>query len=349
MRALPLAVSAVTVTSALGAGVAAHAAALRERRGGLRRERLHGIAARDLDRARRRAWNSIGVPESLPTSTAATTASPGWRFGRTGSSTPSPRPGRVTAATASRCWSAHPLPASARRRTPTAALASDGSLPASLKDPVLHVGALARSLRPGRAGARGHLHDGRDRLLVERQGVRAGRAADPGRTRRCRGRRRRRFALRQRVCSASIRSNSSRRNPAGRLTSHGAESASARRAASRCSSARAAVPGCWATANRATRTTCRRRIPKASAHASRFATRSRVPGSRPPTSATSICTARRAHATTRSRRLSSPECFRHRPRPARPRAGPATRSARRVFSRPRSASPPWKAAARPAC
>src|SRR5687768_16378967 len=37
MRALPLAVSAVTVTSALGAGVATHAAALRERRGGLRR------------------------------------------------------------------------------------------------------------------------------------------------------------------------------------------------------------------------------------------------------------------------------------------------------------------------
>ena len=37
MRSLPLAVSAVTVTSALGAGVAAHVEALRERRGGLRR------------------------------------------------------------------------------------------------------------------------------------------------------------------------------------------------------------------------------------------------------------------------------------------------------------------------
>jgi 3-oxoacyl-[acyl-carrier-protein] synthase-1 len=37
MRALPLAVSAVTVTSALGAGVAAQREALAARRGGLRR------------------------------------------------------------------------------------------------------------------------------------------------------------------------------------------------------------------------------------------------------------------------------------------------------------------------
>jgi 3-oxoacyl-[acyl-carrier-protein] synthase I len=42
MRALPLAVSAVTVTSALGAGFAAQVGALRERRGGLRRNDFTG-------------------------------------------------------------------------------------------------------------------------------------------------------------------------------------------------------------------------------------------------------------------------------------------------------------------
>jgi len=64
MRALPLAVSAVTVTSALGAGVAAHAAALRERRGGLRR---NDFTATPLETwiGRIAELESASVPDSL--------------------------------------------------------------------------------------------------------------------------------------------------------------------------------------------------------------------------------------------------------------------------------------------
>ena len=240
MRALPLAVSAVTVTSALGAGVAAHAEALRESRGGLRRNdftaspletwigRVDGprISSAFPDRFR-----AARLPQQ-PARLAGPSA-------RTASSTPSPRPGRVTAADRIAVLVGTSTASIGATEDAYRALAATGSRSGITEGSDPPRRALARPLRPGRAGARGRLHHGRNGLLVERQGVRAGRAADPHRPGRCRDRRRRRYALRQRVCSASTRSNSSRRNPAVRSTSRGTESASARRAASRCSSAKA--------------------------------------------------------------------------------------------------------------
>ena len=68
--------------------------------------------------------------------------------------------------------------------------------------------------------------------------------------------------------------------------------------------------GCSATANRATRTTCRRRIPKASARELALDDAlARARARRRATSTTSTCTARRARRTTRSKRALVAELF----------------------------------------
>jgi len=138
MRALPLAVSAVTVTSALGAGVAAHAAALRERRGGLRRNdftaspletwigRVAGLesigvpeTASHLDsRNNRLAWLALGQDGFLDAVAEARS-----RYGRD----------RVALLIGTSTASIGATEDAYR------ALAATGAIPASLKDPVLHV------------------------------------------------------------------------------------------------------------------------------------------------------------------------------------------------------------------
>ena len=138
MRALPLAVSAVTVTSALGAGVAAHAAALRERRGGLRRNdftaspletwigRVTGLEGIDVpetashldSRNNRLAWLALGQDGFLGAVAEARS-----RYGRD----------RVALLVGTSTASIGATEDAYR------ALAATGAIPASLKDPVLHV------------------------------------------------------------------------------------------------------------------------------------------------------------------------------------------------------------------
>jgi 3-oxoacyl-[acyl-carrier-protein] synthase-1 len=138
MRALPLAVSAVTVTSALGAGVATHAAALRERRGGLRRNdftaspletwigRVTGLEGIDVpetasrldSRNNRLAWLALGQDGFLDAVAEARS-----RYGRD----------RVALLVGTSTASIGATEDAYR------ALAATGAIPASLKDPVLHV------------------------------------------------------------------------------------------------------------------------------------------------------------------------------------------------------------------
>jgi 3-oxoacyl-[acyl-carrier-protein] synthase-1 len=138
MRALPLAVSAVTVTSALGAGVGAHAAALRERRGGLRRNdftaspletwigRVAGLesigvpeTASHLDsRNNRLAWLALGQDGFLDAVADARS-----RYGRD----------RVALLVGTSTASIGATEDAYR------ALAATGAIPATLKEPVLHV------------------------------------------------------------------------------------------------------------------------------------------------------------------------------------------------------------------
>ena len=118
--------------------------------------------------------------------------------------------------------------------------------------------ALARRFRAARARAERTERHGRDRVLVERQGVRAGRAADAPRARR-RGRgRRRRHAVRQRAVRLqfagaglgravpAVRSRAPRHQPRRGGGIRAARARSGRR-----------PRGCSATASRAMRITCR--------------------------------------------------------------------------------------------
>ena len=172
--------------------------------------------------------------------------------------------------------------------------------------------AFARRFRAARARPDRRQRDGRDRVLVEREGVRAGRAADPHRaspTRRSSAASTRCAAA---CCSASTRWSWSRPSRAGRSTCE-RRGINLGEAAGFALLERDSVRrrrGCSATASRATRITCRRRIPKVSARALALhdALAARA-GSRRPTSTTSTCMARRARRTTRSRRESSRICF----------------------------------------
>ena len=132
----------------------------------------------------------------------------------------------------------------------------------------------------------GPCRDGLDRVLVERQGVRRRRAAAPPRPGRRGRRRRRRHAVRQRAVRLqraaaglgravpAVRRRAQRHQPrrGGRL-----------RPARACRRRRRAAAAS-ATANRATPTTCRPRIPRAWAPSARSTTRWRAPASTPPTS-----------------------------------------------------------------
>ena len=218
-------------------------------------------------------------------------------------------------------------------------LAATASLPASLKasDPPRR--ALPRPLRPGRAGARRHLHDGRDRLLLERQGLRASRAADPlpgSRMPRSSAASIRSAAA---SCSASIRSSSSRREPCRPFDV--ARSGISIGEAGGFALLEREGRGPWLLGYGESSDAHHMSSPHPEGLGARLAIRDALATCRPcsrTTSATSTCTARRARATTRSKRRSSRTSFRHRRMPARPRAGPATRSAPPDFSRPRSAS-----------
>ena len=198
------------------------------------------------------------------------------------------------------------------RRRPIARLEPDGALSGRPAPPDRAHAAFARRFRAARARLDRAVRHGRDRVLVERQGVRAGRAADPARASPMRPWSAASTRCAAACCSASTRWSWCRPSPAGRSTPSVAASASARRRASRCWSAKPRRPrGCSATASRAMRTTCRRRIPKASVRgrALHDALSARRPRRRA-TSTTSTCTARPARRTTRSRRARRASCFR---------------------------------------
>ena len=138
MRALPLAVSAVTVTSALGAGVAAHAAALRERRGGLRR---NDFTASPLETwiGRVPGLESIGVPETVSHLDSRNNRLAWLALGQDGFldavAEARSRYGRDRVALLVGTSTASIGATEDAYR----ALAATGAIPASLKDPVLHV------------------------------------------------------------------------------------------------------------------------------------------------------------------------------------------------------------------
>jgi 3-oxoacyl-[acyl-carrier-protein] synthase I len=137
MRALALAVSAATVTSALGAGVAAHREALRERRGGLRRNdftrfpletwigRVDGVesagvpaaCARLDSRNNRLAWLALRQDGFLDSVAAAKS-----RYGS----------GRIALLVGTSTASIGATEDAYR-------LAAGGGIPDSLREPVLHV------------------------------------------------------------------------------------------------------------------------------------------------------------------------------------------------------------------
>ena len=140
---------------------------------------------------------------------------------------------------------------------------------------------LAWRLRSRGPRARGHRRHGRHGMLVECEGICAGRTVDgawdspmqlsSAAWTRCA----------EASSSDSTRWSSCRRILAGRSTSPAAASASARPVASPCSSATASVArGCSATGSRAMPITCRRLIPKAWARGWPWSPRSSVPDSR---------------------------------------------------------------------
>ena len=133
-------------------------------------------------------------------------------------------------------------------------------------------------------GLEGPVRHRLDRVLVERQGVRHGRAAAAPRawsTRRSSAASTRCAAA---CCSASTRCSSSRPTPCRPFDAE-RDGISLGEAAGFALLERDAAPAarctCSATASRATRTTCRRRTPKASAPSARSTTRWRAPASTP--------------------------------------------------------------------
>ena len=229
-------------------------------------ERLRPNAACDLDRPRRRPGGRRRCPRRSPTGTAATTGSPGSACTATASSTRVHGGARaLRRRRVSRSCSAPRPRASARPRMPTAR-----SMPtAGTSRPTTATRSSTRRIRwPTSSSTRSAL-EGRcvtvSTACSSSAKVFAHGGADaaprPGR----RGdRRRRRHAVRQRpVRLQRAAARLARAVPAVR---RGAQRHQHRRsgAASRCSSATPAhdeARACSATANRATRTTCRRRIP----------------------------------------------------------------------------------------
>ena len=236
-RIAPLAIAAFTATSALGHGRGAHAERCARDRGGLEAERFHARAAGLRDRSRRRPRDRaaagrvrrVRLPQQSPSLARACIADGFLDAARARSS--------ATAPIASRSSSAHRRRASAR---PKKAIASSTAAPARAPAPAgaAHA-AFARAVSRSRARHARAVPHRRDRVLVERQDVRQGRAHDPARHRRCGDPRRRRHAVRQRAvriqcagarCAGAVPAVRYRRATASR---------SAKRPVSRCSSATA--------------------------------------------------------------------------------------------------------------
>ena len=246
------------------------------------------------------------------------------------------------------------LPPSRRRRR----------LPGRQPQPARPHAALARQLRPGSARPRRAERHRLDGVLVERQGVRDGRADASPRPRRRGGRRRRRHAVRQRpvrlqraparlggaVPAVRRRAQRHQHRRSGRLRPARARGRRPPGAAG------LHLLGYGESSDAHHMSTphpeglgAERALDDALARAGIDAARS----------TTSTCTARRARRTTRSRRRWSRAASRRRRTPARPRASPATRSARPASSRRRRAcsrsstacarGPPTRASSTPAC
>ena len=303
-RIAPLAISAFTATSALGHGRGAHADALRSDRGGLAANdftrvplpcaigRVAGLesmplpdAFADYDcRNNRLAWLGLNADGFLDAARAAIE-----------------RYGADRVALVAR----HVDVVHRRDRRRLSHARRRGACPSDLRRPALHtphsLGLFPRS-RARHARAVPH---GRDRVLVERQDLRQGRAHDPARHRPTRRSSAASTRSATACCSASTRWSSSRPSPAGRSTRRATASRSAKRPASRCSSATATrdaprLLGYGESSRRASHVDAA--SAKAAARGLRSPMRSRARGSSRPTSTTSTCTARRRRRTTKSKR-----------------------------------------------
>ncbi len=232
----PLRITACSVASACGAGVAG--AVRGPARGAQRtaRQRFHGSAARDLHRpgAGGRGLRTaggprgVGVPQQPPRLAGARLR----RLPRAGARGARALRRRARGAGARNLHLQH-----RRDRGGLSTTAAGRPLPGGPASPDRAHAALAGRLRARRPRARRRRGHGRHGLLLERQGVRPGRAAAEARaspTPRSSAAWTRCAAA---CCSASIRSSSSRRSPAARSTSRDAASASARPAALPCWSA----------------------------------------------------------------------------------------------------------------
>ena len=174
------------------------------------------------------------------TGNAATTAWPGWRCSRTACSAAIAAVARTPSApSASRWCSAPPPPASAPPRRPTRAVGRRRRrrFPPDLRSPDRAHPAFARRFRAAGHRSARPLHHRRHGLLVQRQGVRAGGAADPGRARRCRAGRRRRHPVRQRAVRLQLAGAGLGGRRAGRSTRSATACRWAKPAVSRCSNA----------------------------------------------------------------------------------------------------------------
>ena len=307
----PLRVTAYTVCTAAGTGCAATLKALDERNSGLTRNDFGPTPARNLDRSRGRS---------------RTGRTPG-RVGRVGMSK---QPAGVARARGRRLQSMRsPLRASAMAPqriavvigTSTASIGAsedayrrlepDGRYPADLRRPIVHTPHSLGDFVQHALGAARHRRDRCDRVLVERQGLRAGRALDPCRSRR-RGRRRRcRYALRQRVVRLQLAGADRERAVAGRSMSRATGYHSAKAAGFALLERANARPA--AGTNLSARD--RRKLPDAyhmsSPHPEGLGARLAMLRSAqvgrywpPPTSTTSICTARPPPRPRRDRRQS---------------------------------------------
>ena len=119
-----------------------------------------------------------------------------------------------------------------------AARCRTGAIPPDLRRPIIHTPHSLGDFVQHALGSTGHQRHGRDRVLVERQGVRAGGAADPHAASPMRPSSAASTRCAAACCSASTRWSWCRPSPAGRSTSRVAASISARRPASRCWSAK---------------------------------------------------------------------------------------------------------------
>ena len=307
-RIAPLAITAFTATSALGHGLGAHADALCRDRGGL--------TANDFTRVPLPcAIGRVAGLESMraaatrsPSTTAATTGSPGAASTRmdfsTRRATAIERHGAdrvalvVGTSTSSDRRDRRGL-SRARRRSPAGAPAPAGAAHA----------AFARAFPRSRARHARAVPHGRDRVLVEREDLRQGRAHDPARHRPTPRSSPASIRCATACCSASTRSSSFRRAvPAVRpgAQRHLDRRSGRLRAASSATAMRArrGSIGYGESSDAYHMSTPHPEGRRRTARARRRA-RTRGHSSRT-TSTTSICTARRRRRTTRSKRRCSP-------------------------------------------